>query len=149
MLEFIFASYWYWFVAACLLLILEIVVPGVFLIWLGLGAAATGFFLLLFPQAALAWQLLALIISISASVLLGLQWQRRLLKRNPPSLNQGLDGYIGRSAQASQNFQQGRGRIRLEDSSYPAICHGSAISSGQQVLVVAVENDVLVVQPQI
>lgn len=80
MLEWIFASYWYWFALALVLLALEIVLPGIFLLWLGLGTALVGAFLLAFPQATPEMQLLALAISITLAVAMGLKWQKKLLR---------------------------------------------------------------------
>ncbi|MDM7858393.1 NfeD family protein [Thiopseudomonas acetoxidans] len=146
MLESLFDSYWYWFSLATLLLLLEIIVPGIFLLWLGVGASFVGVFLLLFPQAGLAWQLFALIVSISAAVALGLKWQKRILKSQPTTLNLGLEGYLERTAVVSQAFSQGRGRVSIDDSSYPAICaEDCTLEVGQAVVIVATQETSFVV----
>lgn len=147
MLELIFASHWYWLIAAAVLLILEIIIPGIFLIWLGLGAALVGLFLLVVPGADPAWQLLALAISICMAVAAGLKWQKKLVRQQPSELNQGLEGFIGRTAVVSQAFEHGHGRVRLEDSSYPASCQAQP-AEGQPVRVVAVAGQTLVVELQ-
>lgn len=146
MLESIFDSYWYWFSLAALLLLLEIIVPGIFLLWLGIGAGFVGTFLLLFPQAGLAWQLFALIISISAAVALGLKWQKKILKTQPATLNLGLEGYLERTAVVSQTFSQGRGRVSIDDSSFPALCTADyPLEIGQAVVIVAIDEASFVV----
>ena len=146
MLELIFASHWYWLIAAAVLLILEIIVPGIFLIWLGLGAALVGLFLLVVPGADPAWQLLALTVSIYFSVVVGLRWQRKLLRQQPSELNLGLEGFIGRTAVVSQAFEYDRGRVRLEDSSYVARCQ-SRPEPGQPVRVTGIDGQTLIVEP--
>lgn len=146
MADILFSSWWYWLIGAAVLLILEIIVPGIFLIWLGLGAALTGLFLLVFPDAAPAWQLLALAASICLSVVAGLKWQRKLIRHQPTTLNQGLDGYIGQLGQVNQPFIQGQGRISLDDSSWPALCD-APLSGGQRVRITAVENGYFRVTP--
>lgn len=148
MLESIFAAWWYWFIAAFVLLILEIIVPGIFLVWLGMGAALVGLFLLAFPGADAAWQLLVLALSICGSVFVGLAWQRRIVHQDGTPLNQGLEGFIGRTALVSQPFQQGQGRIRLQDSSYPALCNASGLQAGQAVVITGVQGHALIVQPK-
>ncbi len=148
MLDLLFSSYWYWFIAAVILLILEILMPGVFLLWLGLGAAIVGLFLLAVPGAGLAWQLLVLAVSICVAVAAGLKWQKKLLNHQPHDLNQGFEGFIGRNALVSQAFQHGSGRIRLEDSTYTAYCEVSDLGEGQPVEIVAVKGNKLVVKPQ-
>lgn len=146
MLALVFSSYWYWLVAALLLLILEILVPGIFLLWIGLGAALVGLFLLLWPNAGPEWQLLALACSISLSVAAGLLWQRKLLRREPATVNRGLEEYLQQTAQVSQPFNQGHGRIRIDDSSWPARCE-QPLEAGQWVRIVAIDHGLLVVQP--
>lgn len=145
MLESIFDSYWYWFSLAALLLLLEIIVPGIFLIWLGMGAAFVGVFLVIFPQADLAWQLFALVVSISGAVALGLKWQKKILKTQPATLNLGLEGYIERTAVVSQEFNQGRGRVRIDDSSFPAISEDDPLEVGQAVSIIAIQDNRFVV----
>lgn len=147
MLESVFASHWYWLSAAAILLILEIVIPGIFLVWLGLGAALVGLFLLMVPTAGLAWQLLALAISTGIAVGLGLTWQKRQLRKQPAGLNQGLEGFIGDMARVSQPFQHGQGRIHLEDSTYAAISSSHQLAQDLPVKVVAVQHGMLVVEP--
>lgn len=147
MLEWVFESSWYWLIAAALLLLLEIVVPGIFLMWLGLGAAAVGLFLVVFPNAALAWQLIALVCCISAAVIAGLKWQKKIIAQQPQDINQGLAGYIGRTVLTSINFQHGRGRIRMDDSSFPAICETANPAEGENVLITAVNDEGLIVTP--
>lgn len=134
----IFDSYWYWLSAALLLLLLEVLIPGAFLMWIGLGAAGVGVFLFIFPAAALAWQLIALAVSVTAAVLLGVAWQKKSRHQNPHGLNQGLASYVGRHAKASQDFVQGQGRVRLDDSSF--VAHSDEpITTQQAVRIIAVD----------
>lgn len=141
----LFDSYWYWFSAALLLLVLEILIPGAFLMWIGLGAAGVGGFLLLFPTASFAWQLAALAVSVTAAVLLGMAWQKRTQRTQEHGLNLGLETYIGRTAVVSQDFVQGQGRIRLDDSFFSAYADQSIVA-GQSVVVVGVGDLGLQVQ---
>ncbi len=53
-----FLGHWAWWVAAGVLLIIELVAPGVFFIWLGIAAALTGLADALFD---LPWQAEALL----------------------------------------------------------------------------------------
>lgn len=145
MLSAVFDSYWYWFSAALLLLLLEILIPGAFLMWIGFGAVGVGVFLFVFPQAALAWQLVALAVSVTLGVLLGLAWQKKNRQSTSHGLNQGLETYIGRTAIVSQSFSHGQGRVRLDDSFFTAYS-GEDIIVGQQVVVTAVTDNGLYVQ---
>lgn len=135
----VFDSYWYWLSAALLLLLLEVLIPGAFLMWIGLGAAGVGLFLFIFPTTALAWQLVALAVSVTAAVLFGAAWQKKSRQQNPHSLNQGLRSYLGRHATASHDFEQGQGRVRLDDSSFAAYSD-EIIKAQQTVLIIAVDE---------
>lgn len=148
MLHALFASHWYWLIAGISLLILEIIVPGIFLLWLGLAAMLVGLFLLAVPEAGLAWQLAVLALSICIAVAAGLKWQKKLLRHQPHSLNQGLDGFIGRSVRVSQTFQHGQGRVHLEGSTYAATSSTPDLTEGQAVVVTAVSAGMLVVDPE-
>jgi inner membrane protein len=79
---------WHWLIAAVVLLIGEMLVPGTFLVWLGLGAASTGLLLLLFP--ALPWQAQWIVFAVVSvgSVLLWRRYRRQHPAQNDhPTLN--------------------------------------------------------------
>ena len=49
LIDSLFSHPWYWLIAGAILMGLELMVAGVFLIWIGLGAVVTGLSVLLFP----------------------------------------------------------------------------------------------------
>lgn len=144
MLGAIFDSHWYWFSAGLLLLLLEVLIPGAFLIWIGLGAVGVGGFLFIFPEASLVWQLFALAFFVTAAVVTGIRWQKKAFKQ-PSGLNQGLEMFVGRNATITEVLSEGVGRIQLADSYYVVYCD-QPLQVGQQVNVIAVRNNGLVVQ---
>lgn len=143
----IFDSYWYWFSACLLLLLLEILIPGAFLMWIGFGAAGVGFFLWLFPQADMVWQLFALAISVVGAVLIGLHWQKQSKKHPIAGLNQGLEMYIGRAVLVSEDFNSGVGRIRVDDSFFTANSTDLLVQ-GQRAVVTEVRDTILIVKAE-
>ena len=60
-LDTLFDSAWYWLIAGAILIGLEIVIPGAFLMWIGGGMLITGASILLFPDTTLVVQLLLFI----------------------------------------------------------------------------------------
>lgn len=144
MLDLLFDSPWYWFSAGLLLLLLEVLIPGAFLLWIGLGAAGVGVFLFIFPAASLVWQLLALAGCVFAAVLLGIAWQKKS-QQQPSTLNQGLEMFVGRNAIITQVLTEGQGRVQLADSYFTVFCD-QPLQVGQSVRVVAVKNNGLIVQ---
>ncbi len=124
-LAFIFDSFWYWLVAGVVLIATEVVVSGVYapswLQWLILAVAMLG------------W------------VVVGVRWQRRSRASQPDVLNTGLSGYVGARALVSDNFVNGRGRIRLNDSYYSATATQD-LEQGVAVVVLAVDGAEMRVQ---
>lgn len=111
---------WNWMLLGVVLLILEVLVPGVFLLWIGIAALLTGLLSLqLWDWSLWTWHvqvLLFLVLSI-ASVLVG----RRILKKtekdtDEPLLNRRSDQMIGRIATLIEASDNGYGRIRIDDT---------------------------------
>jgi inner membrane protein len=140
MIEQIFDFTWGWIIAGVILAGLEVLVPGVFLLWIGLGALAVGLILSLVPDLPLAWQGLIFAASMLSSLALGF-WIQRRSGRSPDAvlLNRELDSMIGQRYTAISPFVAGRGRIKVQDSSYAA--HGDdGIMPGDLVEVVAISD---------
>lgn len=141
---------WLWLISATTLITLEMFVPGVFLFWLGAGAAVTGGLALFFPEIGLEGQIVSLLLSCSTMVTIGVLWQKRAMTNGPQILNQGLAGFIGQSAIASQAFESGYGRVRIADSTFAAVCieDGSNPVAGSRVTITGVADNELIVKSQ-
>lgn len=140
-LDSLFAVPWYWLVAGLVLMSLELLGPGVFFLWIGIGAAAVGLVLMLFPTLPLEGQIIVLLVFMVGSVLVGVRVQARNKANAAIMLNTGLNQYVGRRVVAVQAFQSGRGRIKVDDTTYPAQSD-SPVESGDQMVVQAVHNGV-------
>src|SRR3546814_3575549 len=73
-------TYWVWFAAAAVLAIMEIIAPGIFMIWLAMAAAATGAVTL---ALGFGWELQLAVFAVLAVV--AVFAGRNFLKRNPRS----------------------------------------------------------------
>lgn len=130
---------WSWWLLGLLLLAAELLLPGVFLVWIGIGAIATGILSLLLWESALwAWQIQFLVFAALAvaATLLG----RRLLSRadlatDEPLLNQRGASLVGRTTTLQEPIAEGRGRIRLDDTYWPVL--GPDLAVGTRVRVVS------------
>lgn len=105
--------WWHWFVIGLLLIGLEILVPGVFLLWIGLGALAAGA-----VSGALgitSWELQSLffVTLAFASLFLGRKFIRKAAPSKDSTLNRRLDSYVGCKAEVTEPIINGTGRIRL------------------------------------
>ncbi|HRL22769.1 NfeD family protein [Alcaligenes sp. SDU_A2] len=144
---FVFDSFWHWLVAGVLLMAAEIVVSGVYLLWLGLGALTVGLFVAAWPTAPAGLQWLVLAGAMLGWVVVGVRWQVRSRVRGPDVLNTGLAAHIGAHAVVSEIFVGGRGRIRLNDSYYSASA-AQDLQVGQSVVVRSVQGTDLFVERQ-
>ena len=106
--EFIAANgHWSWIVAGMILLALELVVPGGFLLWMGISGIVTGLLVLLQPMG---WPLQWLIFGALSllSITLWVRWSRqRPSVSDRPLLNRRADHFIGHEAVLEQAIEQG------------------------------------------
>lgn len=139
-LENVFDATWAWIIVGAVIAGLEIVVPGVFLLWIGLGALATGLILTLSPDMPLAWQLIVFAACMIAAMSLGLSLQKKG-EEDPKAatLNREMQGLVGQRTVATSAFVAGRGRIRVQDTTFAAIGE-DPIGEGDLVDIVAIED---------
>lgn len=140
---------WAWWVLGIVLLILEVLLPGVFLVWIGIAAIITGALsLLLWGEAFWVWQvqwLVFAVLSLVAAVL-----GRRIVSSSDtasdqPYLNQRGQSLVGRTATLEHPIAEGRGRIRLDDTMWSV--QGPDLPIGTRVRVTASNGRDLTVEP--
>ncbi|MFZ2869399.1 NfeD family protein [Zavarzinia sp.] len=136
--------FWYWYALAGVLLILEILAPGVIFLWLAIGGAVTGTLLLALPGSDLVHQLLVFAIASGLSLLVGQKWLRRRPPEAQPGLNQRADALIGTEAVLTEAIGNGQGRAHLGGSSWKVT--GPDLPVGTRVRVVGAEGTSLRVE---
>jgi membrane protein implicated in regulation of membrane protease activity len=143
---------WNWMVLGFVLLVMEIVLPGVFLLWIGIAALIVGAISLVVWDAGFwTWQaqvLLFLVLSLlSAYAGKKLVGSSRKDDSDQPLLNRRGVQLIGRTATLTEPISNGRGRVRLGDTLWRV--SGPDLPAGAQVRVTgAAETDLeLVVEP--
>ncbi len=127
---------WAWIIAGLVLVGGELVLPGVFLVWLGLAAGLTG---LIEAALGLPWQgqlVLFSALSVAAVVL-----ANRLNRQRAPTLNLGAHRLIGRTFRLEVAIHAGEGRARLDDTLWRVA--GPDLPAGTPVRVTGVEGTVL------
>ena len=128
---------WLWFIGGLLLIGGEIVLPGVYLLWIGLGALVVGVLVAVFPDLGLTWQLVSFALAMLGTVSLGFVIQRRGAPPAAGELNQELHALVGQRFVAASDFQVGVGRVRVGDTTYAAVS-AEPIQAGDAVAVMAV-----------
>src|SRR5690606_7910020 len=114
---------WNWMLLGFVLLVLEIVLPGVFLLWIGIAAILTGALSLqLWDVSLWTWQVQVLVFLalslISAYVGKRVTDARRDEETDEPLLNRRADQLVGRTAVLEEPILDGYGRIRLGDTTW-------------------------------
>lgn len=137
---------WNWIALGLLLLVLEILAPGVFLLWIGIAALIVGVLTLALGQAAFwTWQVQVVVFLVLAliSAYGGKQVMARRSNSDQPLLNRRPEQLIGRTATLKEPIRDGYGRIQLGDTLW-RVC-GPDLPVGVQVRVVSVRDSELVV----
>lgn len=140
-----FGAHWVWLTLGLILAGLEMLLPGVYLIWLAAAAIITGVLTLAFdlslPIQVIDFVFLSLIIAFSA---------KRFLREKPiespdPLLNQRGARLVGQTALVVQTIEHGSGRVKLGDSEW--IARGPDVAAGERVRISGSEGAVLLVEP--
>lgn len=142
---------WNWMVLGFVLLAAEILVPGVFLLWIGIAALLTGALSLqLWSLEIWSWQLQVLVFLLLslAAVLVG----KRLMDKtadeetDQPLLNRRAEQLVRRTAVLEEPITNGFGRIRLGDTTWRV--EGPDLPAGSRVRVKAAHDAQLVVESE-
>jgi len=139
-------THWFWFGLAVVLGIFELIFgASFFLLWLGLVALAVGMVVALAP--ALAWQY-QLLLFAGGSIVSILLWRHYLKNYSAttdrPTLNRRAEHYVHRTFVLSEAIVNGRGKIKVDDSTWSV--EGPDLPMGTTVVVVGVEGVILKVK---
>ncbi|GJE57973.1 NfeD family protein [Methylobacterium trifolii] len=129
---------WTWAIAGLALAGAELLVPGIFLIWLGLAAVLTGLLEAVLP---LPWQ--AQVLAFAGLSLAAVTASSRLGRRHVPVLNRADRGLIGREGVLTEPIRDGAGRIRFDDTLWRV--SGPDLPAGARVRVTGMAGTVLTV----
>ena len=135
-----------WLILAAVLALTELLLPGVFLVFVAAGAAFTGLAALIFPGIAPLFQVALFIAATSAAVAFGRRWYMRHPAPNAdPLLNDRVARLIGQVVTVAEPIRSGRGKVRVGDGEW--LAHGPDAPAGAQVRIVGAEGTSLVVEP--
>ena len=138
--------FWHWWVLAAHLFNHEMNLPGVVLLLMAIGAAASGLLLWAAPEISLEWQLAVFAVFSVASALILRPTLRRLQGRSAAAThNARADARIGKTFVLDQPILGGRGRAKLGDGSW--IVTGPDMAAGARVRVASVNGTELTVEP--
>jgi hypothetical protein len=137
-------TYWHWWIFGIAMAILEVFIPGIVFIWLGIAAGAVGVVVLVLPD--LDWRIQFTVFAGLSIVSVAVS--RKYLRRHPiatdrPWLNRRGQQYVGRRFRLGEAIVEGRGRLKVSDTVWKV--QGPDLPAGNHVTVTAVEGATLVV----
>src|SRR4051812_13918483 len=105
---------WSWFILAAVLLLLEVIAPGSFMLWLGLSAILVG---AISPAVAWSWQsqLIGFAVFALAAIPAWRYFARKVAQPDETFLNRRTEGYVGRVFILETPIVNGVGTIRIDD----------------------------------
>jgi hypothetical protein len=135
---------WAWIIGGVALAIVEVIAPGIFMLWFGLAAIVVGLLLFAWP---LSWPMATVIFAVLATVfsIIGQRLMRRGTKdSDQPYLNQRGHALIGRTFTLTQPIVNGAGRLTIDDS--PWRVSGPDMVAGAKVRITGVDGTTLRVE---
>jgi membrane protein implicated in regulation of membrane protease activity len=137
--------FWYWWVLALILLVIELVAPGFFFLWMSAAGFVTGCLLLLFPSTPENFQIFEFsVLSIGAIAVWRFYAKKHPIETDRPLLNRRGEQYIGRVFNLYAPIENGQGKIKVDDTIWKV--RGPDCPINSKVRVVSVNGTVFDVE---
>lgn len=140
-------EFWYWLIAAVVMIILEMVLPLAYFLWMGISAFLVGLLVYAMPEMPLLIQVIIFgVLSVVTLVL-----YKRHQKANPtvndePNLNRRGEQYVGRLFTLEEPIVNGVGKVKVDDSIWKVM--GEDSPAGMKVRVLSVSGTVFNVESE-
>src|SRR3954463_8979068 len=132
---------WLWLIGGVLLLILEVIAPGFFLVFIGAAAMATGLFTVLFGLGTSAQLALFALYAVIA-VLVGRRfYANRNADSTDPLLNDRAGRLVGKVVTVVETVDDHNGRVRVGDGEWSA--RGGPAVAGERVRITGIDGNCL------
>lgn len=137
--------FWNWWLLALILLVVELLAPGFFFLWMAAAGFVTGCLLLLIPVLDIKLQVsIFSVLSVVAITLWKLYGKQHPIITDHPLLNKRGQQYIGRVFSLYKPIENGEGKIKVDDSIWKV--HGEDCDISTKVKVIAVRGTVFDVE---
>ncbi|WP_417451362.1 NfeD family protein [Kordiimonas sp.] len=139
-------AHWLWWALGLLLLAGEMVIPGVYLLWIGVAGLATGLVAFFMPGMGFDGHGLVFAVFGAASIYIGNRYfYTRFKEAGEPTVNTRGGYHVGRVYSVCTAIVNGRGHVTVGDSRW--LAEGPDMPEGAKVRVIAVQGTVLMVEP--
>lgn len=136
----------FWFGFSVVLITFEVLLgANFFLLWIGIVSASVGVWVWALPS--ILWQYQLLLFALASLISISLWWyyiKKHPAKSDSSTLNRRAEQYVGRTFSLSEAIVNGRGKIRVDDSSWQV--EGADLPLGTHVEVIGVDGVILKVK---
>jgi membrane protein implicated in regulation of membrane protease activity len=134
---------WSWMIFAALLLGIELLLPGFYLLWFSIAAAIVGI-VVFSVDIAWTWQLVLFGICSVAVLFLGERYGSRNADSEDPLLNESIAQMIGERHRLQHPIENGRGVLLIGDGQWTI--SGPDLPRGADVRIVGAKGTILIVE---
>jgi len=138
---------WEWLIFGLILMVLELIMPGTFIIWFGLGAVATGIVMAFIPLT-VSGQLATFAVCSAISLFFGFFVYKRIFGANKEVAQKNKTGaqkYIGQTFKVVEPIEDDLGKVAVGDTVWLAKSKHH-IAKGKRAKVIDVDGTVLIVE---
>ena len=136
-----------WFLIGLGLLLLELVLPGLVILFFGTGAWVTALVCAI-TDITLNWQIfIFLVASLLGLVLLRKYLKKRFFGRTDKEIQDQLEEFIGLKSKAVEEFKEGAGKVEFKGTRWSARCD-EPVSKGDWVMIESKDSLTLNVKPK-
>ena len=132
-------EFWWWWIAGVVLLILEVMAPATFFLWLAIAAGIVGLLSWVVPSIGWEFQVLIFAVLSIVSVVAWRVWLKPHTEASDqPTLNRRGEQYIGRVVTLTEPIANGIGRIRVGETTWGA--EGPDLPAGTRIRIAGVSG---------
>jgi membrane protein implicated in regulation of membrane protease activity len=142
-------TFWHWMVLGGALIVLELLLPGIWFLWLGIGGLATGLVVMFADQMSWQYQITVFCAFSVASIFVGRLVMRRAREsEDHPLLNRRAQRYVGQVFALIEASEQGFSRVKIGDSIWRVklATGGTELPVGTSVRVTGFDGATLLVE---
>ena len=123
-----------WFLIGLGLLLLELILPGLVILFFGAGAWVTALTCAIFKPNLNVQILIFLVASLAGLILLRRYLKNRFFSRKNVEIEDQLEEFIGHTANAVKDFKDGAGKVEFKGTHWKAVSD-DPVSENQMVII--------------
>ncbi len=140
-------EFWYWLIAAVVMIVIEMLLPAAYFLWMGISAFIVGLILYVVPDLHLLIQVIIFgVLSVVTLVMYKKHKGENPTVKDEPNLNRRGEQYVGRTFTLDEAIVNGVGKVRVDDSTWKV--RGADMPVGSKVRVMSVDGTVFNVETE-